>query len=304
MSSLATAAVLLAACSAPSAPPPAPRAMPASPPSSPADVVVARVEGRPVWGSCVAAQAAAIAGSEAERKARAREQCIQFELLAQAAERRGFATAPEVGEAERTAEVNRLVELDFDQRYRTPADLASVVDPVIAKNLWRMHIVQLRSSAFARFDVPDHAPPEVDAQAKALADQLAGPLLPQTGLFTVHLREAAERLARPAAIQLEVSDVKPTHQDGLVDEYARALYAIPEVGRIAPPVRTKWGWDVILWTGGIEAQERTREDVVADLFPEIRRRYFQVWVTQLARQLGVHIDVDQAAVAKLDEVGP
>src|SRR4029079_17471882 len=100
-------------------------------------------------------------------------------------------------------------------------------------------------------------------------------------------------------VKVETSDVRPTHQDDLVAPYARALYAIPEVGRIAPPVRTQWGWDVVLWTGGVEARERTRDEVVADLFPELRRQQFQLWVTQIGKQLGVHVEIDQAAAAKL-----
>jgi hypothetical protein len=296
--------LLLVACGAPSAPPPAARVVPAMPPSAPGDVEVARVNGRPVWGSCVTAQARGLAGGEADRKRAAYDQCVAFELLAQAAEHRGLADAPEVGEALRAAEVNRLVELDFDHRYNTPADLGPSAEPVIAKNLWRMHLIQLRASTFARFVVPEHAAPEVDAQARALAEQLAGPLRSQTGLFPIHLREAADQVPRPDAIKLEVSDVKPTYRGDLVDEYASALYAIPEIGRIAGPIRTKWGWDVVLWTGGVEAQDRSREDIVAELFPELRRRYFQVWVSQIAKQLGVHIDIDQAAVAALDQEGP
>ena len=69
-------------------------------------------------------------------------------------------------------------------------------------------------------------------------------------------------------------------------------------------MRTPWGWDVVLWTGGVDAKQTSREELVAELFPEIRRRQFQLWVTQLGKQLGVHIEVDQATVDKLDTEGP
>ena len=296
--------LLIAACGSP---PPAPaaarRSVIATPQLAPDDVVVARVNGRAVWGSCVTAQAAAIAGDEAARRAAALDQCVAFELLAQAAEARGLAAAPEVAAAERDAAVNRLVETEFEQRYRTPADLKQAVDLVMANNAWRMHILELRASAFARFVVPDKAPPEVDARAHALADQLAGELAGQAGLYSVHLTEAAHRIAQGSAITIDASDVKPTHRDDLVDAYAAALYAIPEVGRTSPAVRTKWGWDVVLWTGGITAKERTRDEVVADLFPEIRRRQFQLWVTQLGKRLGLHIEVDPSAISQLDSDG-
>jgi hypothetical protein len=268
------------------------------------DTEVARVDGRPVWSSCVQLQAGAIAApgrAPDELRRAALDQCVAFELLAQAAEARGIGAVREVAEATRTAAVNRLVETDFERRYRTPDDLEQAIDIVMKRNEWRMHILELRASTFARFDVPAGAPPELDAGAHALADRLAAELAGQTGLFGVHLSEAARRIAAGKDIKLETSDVRPTHQDDLVAPYARALYAIPEVGRIAPPVRTQWGWDVVLWTGGVEAHERTRDEVVADLFPELRRQQFQLWVTQLGKQLGVHVEVDQETAAKLDE---
>jgi hypothetical protein len=298
--------VAAAACAAPSSAPSAPAAtaVAVTPPLTGDDTEVARVNGRPVWSSCVAVQAGAIAaaGRPPEQVRReALDQCVAFELLAQTAEARGLAAAREVTEATRTAAVNRLVETDFERRYQTPGDLKQAVDIVMKRNEWRMHILELRASTFARFDVPAGAPPEVDTRAHALADRLAGELAGQTGLFGVHLSEAARRIAAGGDIKLETTDVRPTHHDDLVEAYAKALYSIPEVGRIAAPVRTQWGWDVVLWTGGVEARERTRDEVVADLFPELRRQQFQLWVTQLGKQLGVHVEIDQQNAARLDE---
>lgn len=273
------------------------------------DAAVARVNGRTVWASCVAVQAAAglaagtAARTEADRRAAALDQCIAFELLAQAAEARGTAGAPEVAEAARAAEVNRLVETDFEQRYRTPADLAPQIDALVKANEARMHIPQLRASAYARFVVPPHAPAETEARAHALADRLATELAGQTGLYGVHLVEAARRIDDGSGIELATEDVKPSYQDRLVDAYGAALYAIPAVGRTSPALRTPWGWDVVLWTGGIEARDRSRDEVVAEIFPELRRRQFVSWVNQITRRLGVHVEVDQAAVKALDTGG-
>ncbi len=223
-----------------------------------------------------------------------------LDQLAQAAEQRGLAAAPEVAEATRSAAVNRLIETDFEQRYRSPADLQQAIDAVMAKNEWRLHVLELRASTFARFIVPEHAPPEVDAAAHALADRLAAELTGQTGLYNVQLTEAAARIDAGTTIKLEHADVRPTHRDDLVDEYSHALYAIPAVGQSSPAFRTKWGWDVVLWTGGVEAKERTRDEVVVEMFPELRRRQFQIWASQLGKKLGVHIEVDQAALDQLD----
>ena len=300
----------IAACGGSSNPAPVPpaTAVIATPRLTGDDVEVARVNGRPVWSSCVATQAAAARGGAADRVRRdALDQCIAFELLAQVAEARGLAAAREVGDAVRTAVVNRLVETDFERRYRTPDDLEQPIDIVMKRNEWRMHILELRASTFARFivppGVPAGAPPDVDARAHALADRLAAEFTGQTGLFGVHLTEAAQRLAAGTDIKLDTADVRPTHQDDLVEPYAKALYAIPEVGRIAPPVRTQWGWDVVLWTGGVEARERSRDELVAEMFPEVRRQQFHLWVTQLGKQLGIHVEIDPATVAKLDERG-
>jgi len=301
------AAVALAGCgSSSTGAGPAPARTPvviATPRLTADDAPVASVNGRTVWASCVAAQARTAAGSDEARRAAGLDQCIAFELLAQAAEARGLAAAPEVVEAARAAAVNRVVEIEFEQRTRTPADLAPQVDAMMKANEWRLHVLELRGSTFARFVVPKGAPADVEARAHVLAERLAAELAGQTGLFGVHLAEAAKRIAQGSGIELDTADFRPAHHDDLVESYAAALYAIPEVGRASPAFRTPWGWDVVLWTGGVEARERSRDEVVAELFPELRRRQFQRWVTQLGKQLGLHIEIDDATVARLDTEG-
>jgi len=300
-------AVVLAACSSAPAPGPGPapaqapaHTVIATPQQAADDLEVARVNGRAVWASCVSAQTAKVPADATDRRRAALDQCIAFELLAQAAEARGLARAPEVAEATRSAAVNRLVETEFEDRYRTVADLQPAIDLAVSHNAWRMHIVQLRGSTFARFVVPKDAPPALEAEAHALAEKLATELAGETGLFPAHLAAAARRIAAGSKIELVVSDVQPMHQDDLVAPYARALYGIFEVGRTSPAFRTQWGWDVTMWTGGVEPRERTREELGAEAFPDIRRHQFQLWVTQLGKRLGLHIEVDQATVARLD----
>src|SRR5262249_22589687 len=146
----------------------------ATPPLAADDTPVAQVNGRAVWASCVAAQARAIAaGSDGERRAAALDQCIALELLAHAAEALGLAAAPEVAPAVRGEEVNRLVEAEFEQRYRSPADLAPQLATVLTNSPWLLHVPELRNSSYARFVVPKDAPAEVEGRAHALADRLA-----------------------------------------------------------------------------------------------------------------------------------
>jgi hypothetical protein len=305
---LGVAGIAAGGCgSGPGAGPAPARAAPsaiAMPPATAGDAPVAQVNGRAVWASCVAAQARTIAaGSDGERCAAALDQCIAFELLAQAAEARGLAAAPEVAQAVRGAAVNRLVEAEFEQRYRSSADLAPQLDTVLGRNPWLLHVPELRGSSYARFIVPRGAPAEVEARAHALADRLAAELAGQTGLFGAHLSDAARRIAQGSDAPLETADSEPSPRDQLVDAYAAALFAIPEIGQASPAVRTPWGWEVVVWTGGSPARERSRDQVATELFPELRRRQLQHWVTQLAKQRGIHVQVERDALRRLDPEG-
>src|SRR5439155_20343050 len=96
---------LVACGSSKAPPPPTPTGPPAAwlPTTAPDDVQVATVNGKPVWGSCVTAQAA-----HATSKQDALKQCIDFELLAQEANAHGIATDPDVALATRTALVSQV----------------------------------------------------------------------------------------------------------------------------------------------------------------------------------------------------
>jgi len=273
----------------------------ASPPAGPGDAIVATVDGRPVWGSCVAAQLAR--GGRSRRAAL--DECIDFELLAQAAEARGLGRAPdpELERARRAAMVGRLVETGFEDRYRTPADLGATLDRAVDALADQLDQPEFRASAFARVEVPAGAPPEAEAAARALAERIAGELAGETGLFPAHLRAAADRLAAGAGQRVTHGDFRAAAREALVPPYAAALFSIPEVGRIAAPARTKWGWDVILLTGLIPAQLHTREEAAARVFPELRRREFYRWVNQIASASGVRVEVDPERVARLLEGG-
>src|SRR5262245_17970595 len=121
MRSLALALASVAACSGAPDPASTPRAAQAVSLVAPArgsdDVVVAQVNGRPVWGSCVAAQ---LQRMPAATRDGALRECVDFELLAQAAETRGLAAQAEVTDETRRALVSRLVETGFEDRHRSP----------------------------------------------------------------------------------------------------------------------------------------------------------------------------------------
>jgi hypothetical protein len=298
---LACLAMIAAACGGGGAgeAPPAPpvRAITAiAPAAGTDDVIVARVAGRPVWGSCVAHQ---VARGATDRKT-ALHECIAFELMAQEAERRGMVAAASADDAVRTALVSRLVELGFEATHTTPESLGDVMTKWLDANAWRMHRPELRSSSYARLAVAKTAGPEQDAAAKAVAEKIADALSHETGLFGVNLHETANRLAAGTGVKLEVADVPATQRVKLEATYADALFALPDVGRASAAVRTPWGWDVIVWTGGLPALDQTREQLAASAFPELRRVAFGVWVNALIKELGVQVTIDQAQVAKLE----
>lgn len=298
------ALVPLAACGGSPATDPAPVAPVASiiaPRATAGDVIVADVNGRPVWGSCVTEQS--VRGA-ADRRA-ALDQCISFELLAQAAEKRGLATDASVAESTRAAMVSELVAAEFEARYQKPQDLGAAMDAVLAKNAWRMHRPELRASAYVRAKVPPNAAPELDARARQLAERIASELAAETGLFPSHLRAVADRLATDTGIEIESEEVPVATRNGSYEPpYLEALFAIPEPHRVSKVARTSRGWDVVLWNGGLTAKETSREELAQEAFPDLRRAQFTIWINSLIKSSGVTIEIDQASVAQLEQVAP
>jgi len=104
-------------------------------------------------------------------------------------------------------------------------------------------------------------------------------------------------------VKLE-SQIAPPYFDngGLVDEYAKPLFAIPEVGRTTGPVRTPWGWDVILMTELFPATNPSPAELAEAALPDVKRSYFPLWVAQLGTKLGLSIKIFDANVPKLEDI--
>lgn len=269
----------------------------AAAPSVAGDVVVATVDGRPVWGSCVAAQAARLPGEAAERRQRAVRECIDFEIMAGVAAQRGLVDHPEVQQAIRDAMANRLVELDVEARLANTETVRALLEEELARRAPRMTMPELRDSTFVRVAVPETAPPAAWESAKQMADRIHAALA-GGGLLPAHLRDAVRRVDPDATQAIQVESYQPKPLAGLVPDYGRALFAIPEVGQISPPTRTRWGWDIILLTKIVPAKQYTREEVIAELLPDARREYVRRWVDDLVRSYG-KITYDQQALEAL-----
>jgi hypothetical protein len=299
MRRLVVAFVIASACGGTPAPTSAQQAGPAASrtatPVNAADVVVASVNGKPVYGSCVAKQAA-----RGATRRDALDQCVGFELLAQQAER--YAADPEVTLATHTAMVSELVERDYEAKFQQPADFGAFWDQIIGKN--KQHLVhgEARASADARIPVPKGAPVEDDAKAMAIAGEVAAALANERGLMAPHLQAIATRVVADRT-KLDFQVVPPyLDNGGLADEYAKPLFAIPEVGRTTGPVRTPWGWDIILLTELIPAAHPSEAELVNTALPDVKRSYFPLWVTQLGQKLGLSVKIYDDNIPKLEDI--
>jgi hypothetical protein len=282
-------AILLIACggSSPSSVP-TPSGPPASFSEAPpeGDVQVATVNGRAVWGSCVRAQAARGATRDA-----ALAECIDFELLAQAAQARDLALDPDVVLATRTALVSELVGHEYEDKYQRPEDFGPFWTRSIERNKGRFDHPEARGSVYVRIDVAKDATAEIDADAKRAIDRIYAALANERGLMKPHVEEIARRVAGDDP-RLKIAAVPPDIQRGRLHElYVGALFAIAEIGRVSPPVRTPWGWDIVLWDSVVPAVRATPAELVAKALPEIKRSYFPQWVNQVAKRLGVKIQL-------------
>lgn len=298
----AAVVILLAtACGAsPSPAPPTPQGPAASFVAMPAaadDVVVARVNDKPVYAYCVQTQA-----RRGASKAEALQQCIDFELLAQIARDRDLETDGEVTLATRTALVSQLVAREYEDKYTKPADFGAFWDQSIARNKQRIEHGEARASAYLRITLPKDASPEQVESARLLAEELARELGKERGMLVPHFKEIGERvIAGRAKLDHQVVPAY-LHNGGLDPGYENPLFEIPEVGRTSPVTRTRWGWDVILLTELYPAEKMSPEKVIETYLPDIKRSYFTQWANQIAQALGVTVKRFEENIPKLEEL--
>ncbi len=290
--------VSLFACGGSSAPTqPQPTSGPPAPmtatPASAEDVVVASVNGQPVYGSCVAAQAA-----RGATKQGALDECIGFELLAQQAV--AFATDSEVVHETKRALVSQFIAREYEDKYTSPKDFGAAWDKFLEINKLKVEHGEARASAYVRLVLPKNATPDQDAAARAVAEEVAAKLRDERGLTGVHLKQLGEQIVGTRG-KLEITSVPPYLDNGaLVKPYADALFAIPEVGRTSGAVRTAWGWDVILLTERIAPEKLSPDETRAKMLPELQRSYFAIWAKQVAKAVSVKLFDDN--IPKLEDL--
>ncbi len=256
----------------------------------PGDVQVATVNGRPVFGSCVAEQSKRMAVT----REIAVQQCIDLELLAQAAEGKQLATTAEVIDATRTALVRRVVDA-FEAKYPDPESLRVQIDEVYQKVGTHTRPAS-RVSRHAIVLAGKDASADVHTAAREIAEQIYQQLKDETGLFPAQLDAAVAAAERPG-ITVKTQDLGTTRDDQRwAPEFRGALFAIPEVGRVSPVVKTEYGYHVLLMTELRPESEVERTTV----FGGLRRQLFVEYINELMAKSTILVDGDAFKPQKVD----
>ncbi|HUS63914.1 MAG TPA: peptidyl-prolyl cis-trans isomerase [Kofleriaceae bacterium] len=304
---LAVLALAATSCGERAAPPPPPAATegPAVLRAEPAGrSVVATVDGEPVYDDCVARQAAAH-GVDARA---ALDECVDFELLAQEAARRGLAADPDVALVRRTEMVRALVGADYVSTMDEPSDIPDAD----LHALWDRTIRHLynrperRRATYCRVPIgAKQRGTPADAEARALASRIHRAM----GRSIDAERFAATcTSAGDGKTELPEKALKPFAASGQfaggrnVPEFTAAAFSVP-AGRPAEPVRTRWGWDIVLTTEVLPAATRSFEDAEAEVREKLLRSpetaeyrigKFAEWVR--ARLAGAHVELHADAL--------
>jgi hypothetical protein len=235
----------------------------------PEDVAVASVDGVPVSATRVAAHARA---TGLEPRA-AIDDLVKFELLAQAAARRGLAASPEVAEA-RTRELSRrLLQVEFEAHTR-PEDIPEAdLRREHERNRRHFQHPEIRTVMTVLFKAKKgEATPAQEAKARASAQELLE-------------RWRAERLADGKAARAIV-DTYYGHLDSVrVDEFntyqgapverdwLAAVLALKSQGAVTGPLRTFYGWQDVF----LVQLHPARDTPEAEALQTIRRELHPLW---------------------------
>jgi hypothetical protein len=233
---------------------------------------------------------------------RALEECIDFELLAQAAEARGYASHPAVRETRKRESARALLEQVFERQHDDPAGIPRAV----IEQLWvrppihsRYNHPEYRFAFFARAQLKANQADDPDAQARARAamDELYRRLRGKQLETRFDFFDVAEEVAREfpdASVLLEKRPYNTPLKGRADPSFAQALFAIPSRGMVSPPTRTPWGWDVIFLASIKPGSRATLDEVEAEIreiaFPGWRRQQFLVWSNALLNQHDIAVD--------------
>jgi hypothetical protein len=236
------------------------------------------------------------------------DDCIGFELLAQAAAARGYADRPEVAEAREVETVRATIDHQFVSRFARPEDIPDSE----TRAHWDQYkdllynVPELRSADYVRIEVDpalERGGAE-DRAAQALADRIYQATRDLTDLTAARLQEIAVSVVDGHPVAASQKPFIFPLRGRAVEEFADAAFAIPAVGRVSPPTRTRWGWDVILLVQIFPRKSATYEqalpEIRAKLFELSRRRAFHEWTNRL---MGGRPTIDERWLERLTHAG-
>lgn len=264
-------------------------------------MVVATVEGQPIYADCVERQGAAH-GLDARA---ALDECIDFELLAQRAARTGHQVDPEVLDVREREAVRALIDHEFVANFDGPEDVPmehvrSYYDQVKEQKYVRPE--ERRETQYARVAVAAGIPEgsDEDLEAQRVADEIYAAMRHRTDLTEEEFILEARKIAAPTAISKEVSAFNFPRVSRILPVYSKATWEIPKPGMIHAPIRTPFGWDVILLTRILPPLHLSIEEVTPEIqeiiYEVSRARSFAGWAGGLGGSKPV---VDQGALERL-----
>lgn len=300
------------------------RSKPAPPPESagdltikvPADaVIVAEVNGVPIYGDCVATQ---VEHGKADTTTEALQQCVDFELLAQEAYARGYLRGRELVELRKREATRAFMEAEFASKFSTPADV-----PETELRRWyerakpRYVHGEIRKIYFVRARFPPKTPPgsAADWQARSLINEIAYELRGERFFWWRRPRHDLSRnamvfLTRRAAGERYVEIPGAGHsfaRYGPVEiPFRKASFAIERVGQVSPPVRMRDGWAIILLEHIEPPRNTPFEEAKADLskflFQSSRGAAFLRWAEQFISIKTINQAIEQQATGTLRQL--
>ena len=271
-----------------------------SAPPSAGSEVVAEVNGDPIYADDVRVQAA---GRDISAH-QALDELIAVQLLAQEAQRRGLADAPEIVEVRRRERVRRLI----DTVFLPTMDGPDKVPEALVERAWQTpeirsyydHDVGHRC-AFVRVIAPAKATPDVDGAARAAAQQLlavAQAAHPATGESFLALMAST---AQARGFKIEKSTFVAVDNAANVDPaFTAAAFSLHARGDISALTRTPWGWDILFLDEILPARHVPREvdavEIREHLFPDAQKDAFLAWLSSLPAAQRVQLQPSVSAL--------
>lgn len=242
-------------------------------------VVVAEVNGVEVYDDCVQAQAEAHDLSVDDALA----ECIDFELLAAEANRRGLAPAKHQVDDE---VVRSFIDREFKARFQDPSQLPQ---DKLRERYEGTRRPEYRYVTHALAKLP-HVEPD-DPREIGLAKLMGGlaeSLEGRTGVTPEQFKAAAMKVSS----QLHVESYNFPRHRRAVEEFSKPVFAMDEseVGTTIGPIRTEFGWHVILLEKILPVQ--SYDEWAENTFGELRKRAFEQWANSFVNKHSVEIDED------------